>query len=67
MSYSVQFRRAARKELENIQRDTAERIITAILKLADEPRPQGCKKLQSSQNLWRIRVGDYRVIYQIND
>jgi mRNA interferase RelE/StbE len=67
MAYTVQFRRSARKELENIQRDTAERIIVAILKLTDEPRPQGCKKLQSVQGLWRIRVGDYRVVYQIDD
>jgi mRNA interferase RelE/StbE len=67
MSYSIQFRRSARKELENLQHDIAERIVHAILHLADDPRPQGCKKLQTAQDLWRIRIGDYRVVYQIDD
>ncbi len=67
MKYQIQFRRSARKELERLQSNTAERIIHAILNLADEPRPQGCKKLQTAQDLWRIRIGDYRVVYQIDD
>ena len=43
------------------------RIDAAILALADSPRPSGCVKLAGQTNLWRIRIGDYRVLYEIND
>lgn len=43
------------------------RIIVAVEALADEPRPQGCRKLVGSDDLYRIRVGDYRVIYSVDD
>jgi mRNA interferase RelE/StbE len=43
------------------------RVITAIQALATNPRPSGCRKLAGSQHDWRIRVGDYRVIYEIGD
>ncbi len=43
------------------------RISESILALASEPRPPGCRKLVGSKDDWRIRVGDYRVIYQIAD
>ena len=43
------------------------RIVQAIRNLSDDPRPAGCKKLVGSRDLWRIRVGDYRVIYRIDD
>jgi len=42
-------------------------IFPTIEDLAREPRPKGCKKLATEKNLWRIRVGDYRVIYAIDD
>ena len=43
-----------------------ERLKEAIGKLADEPRPPGCRKLTGREG-WRLRVGDYRVIYEVND
>ncbi len=43
------------------------RVIVAIQSLAANPRPPGCRKLVGSKNDWRIRVGDYRVIYEIAD
>lgn len=43
------------------------RIIAAIQLLADDPRPAGCKKLVGSQRDWRIRVGEYRVLFEIDD
>jgi mRNA interferase RelE/StbE len=42
-------------------------MIRAIERLATNPRPKGCRKLEGADNLWRIRVGDYRVIYSVDD
>ena len=44
-----------------------ERLFPKVESLAVQPRPAGCKKLKGEQNLWRIRVGDYRVIYSLDD
>ena len=44
-----------------------QRIFPKIEALAKEPRPKGCRKLRGEKNLWRIRVGDYRVIYAVHD
>jgi mRNA interferase RelE/StbE len=53
--------------LARLSRELHDRIITAIQGLAENPRPQGCRKLTGSQSDWRIRMGDYRVIYEIAD
>jgi mRNA interferase RelE/StbE len=66
MIYAVEILRSAQKQLAKIDPQTQERIIDSIRALADNPRPSGCKKL-SGRPAWRIRVGDYRVIYEIND
>jgi mRNA interferase RelE/StbE len=65
--YQVIFARSARQELEELPRRVAERILARIETLAENPRPHGCRKLQGSSQLWRIRVGEYRVIYAIDD
>ena len=65
--YQVTFARSARKELERLPSREVKRIIAKITALAFEPRPAGCRKLVSEQNLWRIRIGEYRVVYSIND
>jgi mRNA interferase RelE/StbE len=65
--YSVGFARSARRELEGLETEVARRIIKRIEGLASNPRPPGCVKLQGADNLWRIRVGEYRVIYSIDD
>jgi mRNA interferase RelE/StbE len=65
--YSVQFVRSARKELEALPDDALKRIFPRIESLADVPRPPGCKKLRGARDLWRIRIGSYRVIYQVDD
>jgi mRNA interferase RelE/StbE len=65
--YAVTFSRTARKELEPLPRQLVERIFPKIESLALQPRPSGCKKLKGAQNLWRIRVGDYRVVYSVDD
>ncbi len=65
--YVVVFAKSARKELEKLDPSVIQRIFPRIEALAKEPRPSGCTKLRGSKNLWRIRVGDYRVIYAVLD
>ncbi len=65
--YKIFFVRSARKELEKLQLKSANRIVNKIELLSKSPRPKGCKKLQGPDDLWRIRIGDYRIIYSIND
>jgi mRNA interferase RelE/StbE len=65
--YKIVFARSARKELQALSIDIAVRILEKIELLASNPRPSGCKKLQGHSSLWRIRVGEYRVIYSIYD
>ena len=65
--YSITFAHSARKELEALPNALIKRILKNIEALSDEPRPNRCRKLQGFKNLWRIRIGDYRVIYSIDD
>lgn len=65
--YSVTFSRSAHKELEALSNPLLQRIFTKIENLSGEPRPSGCTKLQGFSDLWRIRIGDYRVVYSIDD
>jgi len=66
-SYTITFARSARKELENLDTHLVNRIFPKVESLARDPRPSGCRKLRGEKNLWRIRIGDYRVIYAIYD
>ena len=65
--YTITFARSARKELEKLPADIAGRILRKIEALAANPRLPGVIKLQGSKNFWRLRVGDYRVVYSTND
>ena len=65
--YAVVFARSARKELEHLGEPLLSRILKRIETLAVDPRPDGCRKLQGASDLWRIRVGDYRVLYAVDD
>jgi mRNA interferase RelE/StbE len=65
--YTVVFARSARKELQALDRTVATRILKRIEALTREPRPSGCKKLEGTDNLWRIRIGDWRVVYSVDD
>ena len=65
--YAITFARSARKELEALSRPFVARVLSRIEALGRDPRPSGCRKLVGQGNLWRIRVGDYRVIYEIDD
>ena len=66
MSYALAFKSSAEKELRKLPHEAIARIVVTIRALGDEPRPYGCLKLSGSQS-WRIRIGDYRVIYDIDD
>ena len=65
--YDITFAQSARKELERLSDSIVSHIFPKIEALAQDPRPPGCRKLQGFENLWRIRAGDYRVIYQVFD
>ncbi len=65
--YSVELKPSARKELEKLSDKLITRIFPKLEALADDPRPKGCKKLKGGQQEWRIRVGDYRAVYTIDD
>ena len=65
-TYTITIERSARKSLDRIERPTRRRIESTIDELATDPRPHGCTKL-TAVNAYRVRVGDYRVVYTIND
>lgn len=66
MMYSVTILRRAQKILEKIREIDYQKIKAAIINLGSDPRPAGCKKLAGWEG-WRIRVGDYRVLYEIKE
>ena len=66
MGYTVILKRSAEKEVGRLQQNVHRRITKKLLELEDDPRPLGVKKLQGSDG-YRIRVGDYRILYVIND
>lgn len=66
--YTIRIKRSAEKELSKVHSSMIKRIVKAIDGLAQNPRPSGSKKLEAlKEPLWRIRVGDYRIIYHIED
>lgn len=66
MSYEVLILRRAQKQLADLPKGDYVRVRDAVAALSDDPRPTGCKKLVGRDG-WRIRSGDYRVIYEIDD
>jgi mRNA interferase RelE/StbE len=67
VKYTILYRPSVKREMERLDAPTARRIDAAILALSDHPRPPGCLKLSGPSGLWRIRVGDYRIVYEIRD
>ncbi len=58
---------AAREHFQKLPNQLVARLFLRIESLADNPRPPGCKKMQGGDRQWRIRVGDYRAVYTIDD
>ncbi|RJF43831.1 type II toxin-antitoxin system RelE/ParE family toxin [Actinomyces sp. 2119] len=67
MSYRVELTAAAARQVRKIRRPARDRVLSAIEQLADNPRPDGARKLVGERTAWRIRAGDYRLIYDVVD
>jgi mRNA interferase RelE/StbE len=65
--YTVTISKSAAKELSKLPKEVNNRIIPVIVSLEENPRPLGATKLKGSSGNWRVRVGDYRVVYSIDD
>ena len=65
--YYVAFASSAEKELKKLPGQLIARLIPRLEDLASNPRPSGCKKLKGGDDEWRIRIGQYRVVYTIDD
>jgi len=66
-NYFVEVKPPARRELESLPDNMLARILRKLDSLREVPRPAGCKKLKGYKDLWRVRVGDWRVVYIIDD
>ncbi|MHC5855589.1 type II toxin-antitoxin system RelE family toxin [Nostoc sp.] len=67
MNYTIVISKSVQKQIDDLPNDVAERVVEKIQNLALEPRPDGVVKLKGFDNEYRIRVGDYRVRYEIDD
>jgi mRNA interferase RelE/StbE len=67
MSYRIEIRPSAQREIANLPSNDRRRIVAKVDALATNPRPVGSVKLSGQLGLWRIRVGVYRVLYEIHD
>jgi len=67
MPYRIEIPRVAAKELAAVAQPHRDRIKNAVLALANDPRPSGCAKLAGFASVYRIRVGSYRVLYDVQD
>ncbi|MEW5946350.1 MAG: type II toxin-antitoxin system RelE/ParE family toxin [bacterium] len=65
--YEVYLERAAERDLKHLSEENFRRIISSIKTLRENPRPHGCRKITGSKSDWRIRIGEFRVIYEIDD
>ncbi len=66
-SYKVLLESRAEKDLNKLENDIRARVVARLLFLRNNPRPPGAKKLEGSKYAWRIRIGDWRVVYEIYD
>ena len=66
-AYSVALAASARKELYDLPRQELTRVHHRLVTLAATPRPHGCQKLAGAEDLYRIRQGDHRIVYQVTD
>jgi len=64
-SFLIEWRKSTKKDLRRIATTEVTKIVAAVTDLANDPRPHGCTKMQASDFAYRIRIGDYRVIYEI--
>jgi mRNA interferase RelE/StbE len=65
-SYEIEITRTAEKRLKQLPSGDQERVVRAIVGLASEPRPRGSRRLYGYEDVYRVRVGRYRVIYSVS-
>jgi len=63
--FSIQWKQSAKKELRKLGKDVIPRVVLAVEALADDPHPSGSKKLRGAERTYRIRIGDYRIVYSV--
>ena len=66
VNYKIEIKRSASKEIEKLPKSVLKRVLNKIQSLGREPRPSGCKKLTADEK-YRVRVGDYRILYSIEN
>ena len=64
-SFQIEWKRSALKELKKTPKETIQRIIEAVDELADDPFPVGVRKISGTERTYRLRVGNYRVLYSV--
>jgi mRNA interferase RelE/StbE len=67
LSYTVELTTAAARQLRKIEPTTRRRLLLALRGLETDPRPHGCRKLAGYDDAWRVRVGDFRILYEVHD
>ena len=67
MAYTVELSNRAKRDLASFSAETQTRIVKALRTLEANPRPSGIEKLKGEENAYRLRVGDYRILYEIYD
>ena len=67
MTYRIEVAPLAQRQIRKLSREAQGRILLRIGELGANPRPSGVKKLADEENLYRVRIGDYRIVYQISD
>jgi mRNA interferase RelE/StbE len=67
MTYEIIITKSIQKQLDNLPNNIQERVYEKFAQLAEEPRPDGVVKLKGYDNEYRIRIGDYRLVYEIRD
>jgi mRNA interferase RelE/StbE len=67
VAYEVRLKPSAERKLRKLPRDAQQRIARRLDGFAAEPRPSGCERLSGLDDLYRVRVGDYRIVYEIED
>jgi len=65
--YEIHVGGVARRDLDRLPNHVFDRIAPHVNALAENPRPRGCRKMEGSLRDWRLRIGDYRIIYEIDD
>ncbi len=67
MAYTVVVEKAVSRQIRRLPKEFHARIYSHLFALENDPRPPGCLKLQGEENVYRIRVGDYRILYEVRD